>query len=128
MNKTNIEYAKFVRIELIHAVTRYDRRQSKRPDYNRYALPQYLQRVKEVADDVERGANVRDAILAGFSGRLADVCLKFIGQPAATEEDQECRRYVWCYSPATSAVCVCCGVDLSRSGHAPDCEELPEKH
>lgn len=79
--------AREIRLRLAGAVTAYDRRREKRPDYNRYALPQYLGRVADVCEDIAAGAAPRAAILAGFHGPILLACLKAIGEsaPAAAE-------------------------------------------
>ena len=61
---------------LAHAVTAYDRRQANRRHYNVYALPQYLARAQDVASRIAKGASVRDAVSAGFSGSLQAFILK----------------------------------------------------
>jgi hypothetical protein len=87
------------------AVTRFDRMaeqraaRSRRGYHNRYALGQYLLRVDEIAADVRAGSSPRAAILAGFSGRLADACLKAIGEPKAS--DAEARGDIRGYMPAS---------------------------
>jgi hypothetical protein len=89
-----------IKQKLVHAVTQYDAKQSKRAGFNRYALPQYLARIDEVCADIERGANVRDAIVAAFTGRLMDVCLKAVGESTSTRDDQRCKG-AWHYVPTT---------------------------
>lgn len=85
--------------ELAHAVTRYDRRQAGRRDYNPYALGQYLLRVDAVLEDVANGAEVRAAIVAAFTGRLRDHVLRFVGQDRATaDEDRGAGLF---YTPAS---------------------------
>ena len=90
---------------LVHAVTKLDRRdevralRSMRGYHNRYALPQYLQRIDEVLADVEAGASVREALVAGFSGRLLDACLKAVDELKAT--DSEINGGSWVYEPAS---------------------------
>jgi hypothetical protein len=87
------------------AVTTYDRkeedraRRSKRGYHNRYALGQYLLRVDEVVADVAAGSTPRAAIVAGFTGRLADTLLRAIGEPATT--DAERRGGIEGYVPAS---------------------------
>lgn len=72
---------------LIHAVTAYDRKQSSKRGYNQYALGIYFQRIDEVCADIERGADVRAAIVAGFTGRLADHCLRALSLPITTNSE-----------------------------------------
>lgn len=87
-----------IRFKLAQAVTTYDRKQATRKHYNRYALGQYLTRVAEVREDIERGATPRAAVLAGFTGPLLTACLRAIGEPKATREDELCKGYF--YKPA----------------------------
>jgi len=61
---------------LIHAVTRYDEKQSARKGYNIYALPQYLAAVDRTVADYEAGATVPEAIRRQFIDRLRDHVLK----------------------------------------------------
>jgi len=76
-----------IRFKLRHALTAYDRRQSKRKYYNRYALGQYFQRMDSVCADIDKGASPRQALIRGFNDRLLDVCLKAIGEPKFTKEE-----------------------------------------
>jgi hypothetical protein len=87
-----------IKIKLLHAVTEYDRRESKKSSYNRYALPQYIARINEIDADIQNGADIRKAIVAGFSGRLADRCLKAAGLPKTSDDEQ---RGGWFYQPAS---------------------------
>lgn len=73
---------------LTHAVTQYDRKQEGKRGYNRYALPQYLAAVHSVEEQVSKGASRRCAIVSNFCGRLLDVCLKAVGEPVSTREEQ----------------------------------------
>lgn len=82
---------------LIHAVTAFDRRASTRKGHNPHALGIYFQRVDEVCADIANGADPRAAILAGFSGRVADACLKALGLPVSTLEEARSGRLY--YSP-----------------------------
>lgn len=84
--------------KLIHAVTEYDRKQSKRPGYNIYALPQYVGRVQEVTADIAAGADVRKAITAAFTGRMLNVCLKAAGLDKPTVEESR-GTGAWYYQP-----------------------------
>ena len=67
--------------KMISAVTQFDARASKKKGYNPHALGIYLQRIDEVCADIERGADIRRAIIAGFSGRIADCILKSVELP-----------------------------------------------
>ena len=72
---------------LTHAVTAYDRSNSRRRGYNIYALAQYLQAVDRVIEAVEAGAEPRAAILEEFQDRLRDALLRALGQPITSAEE-----------------------------------------
>lgn len=57
-------------MRLLHAVTALDRREAKKPSYNRYALPRYMEAAQRVADRLDKGGTVEEA-LSGYHGRLA---------------------------------------------------------
>jgi hypothetical protein len=76
-----------ISLRLVNAVTTYDRKQSTKKYYNVYALAQYLKRVGEIVADIERGADVRKAVVTGFSGRIADACLKALQLPKSTRDE-----------------------------------------
>jgi hypothetical protein len=82
---------------LVHAVIEYDRKQSTKRGYNHYALAIYLGRVEEIIEDIAAGADARSAIVAGFSGRLADACLRSLGLPITTREEAQGGNV--CYKP-----------------------------
>jgi hypothetical protein len=82
---------------LTHAVTEYDRKESSKKHYNRFALGQYFERIADIRADLDRGAEVRAAIVAGFTGRLLDVCLKSVGESTSVDAEQ---RGGWFYQPA----------------------------
>lgn len=91
--------------KLVSAATEYDRKEalraarSKHGHHNPYALPQYFARIGEVCANIKQGAEVRPAIIAGFSGRLRDTMLKAAGLPKFNPEtDDESRS--WTYVPA----------------------------
>jgi hypothetical protein len=74
--------------KLINALTQYDIKQSTKAGYNRYALPQYYIALGNVEQDMnDNGMTLRQAILTNFVGRLADVCLKSVGEVKATKEE-----------------------------------------
>jgi hypothetical protein len=86
---------------LLHAVTQYDIGQSKRKDYNKWALPRYIEAVNNICEDVKAGADLRKAITAALLGRLADTCLKAIGLDEST--DSEARgNGSWYYQPVAA--------------------------
>jgi hypothetical protein len=65
-------------------LTEYDRKQSRKRFYNRYALGQYFQALECAEAAVAGGATYRQALCTNFNGRLLDVCLRSIGEPVAT--------------------------------------------
>ena len=107
--------------KLLHAVTEYDRRQAGKPGYNIWALPMMVKRVQEVTADVDRGAPVRAAILAGFLGRCLDRCLKVAGEPKATQAEILAHN-MYGYTPVSQCVpklpCTGCGATF---GHLEGC-------
>lgn len=76
-----------LRTAMLNAIMRFDEKEKNKKGYNAYALPQYLARLNEVIEDINGGANIRDAIVAGFNGRLANNILKAAGQSVYTEQD-----------------------------------------
>ena len=75
--------------KLLHTITEYDRKQSTKRGYNMYALSHYLGALNQrVLPMIEQGVPVRQAILKGFCGRLADVCLRAVGEPKSTDAEQ----------------------------------------
>ncbi len=56
--------------ELTHVLTQWDRKQSSRKDYNRYALGIYLGRVDDVVERLARGESMMQAFRANFNDRL----------------------------------------------------------
>ena len=96
---------------LTQAISTFDRKaseraaRSKRGYHNRFALAQYLTRCDEVVADVDAGASPRAAIIAAFEGRLRDVCLKAIGEPKATPDEEraeESRPWTQGYTPVSA--------------------------
>jgi hypothetical protein len=85
--------------KLTSAVTQYDAKQSKKKDYNIYALGIYLERCEAVVADVAAGADLRKAIVAGFTGRLVDFILKQFNLPISTDDEA---RGGMCYRPVAA--------------------------
>lgn len=83
--------------KLIAAITDFDRRASRKAGHNPYALGIYFERVDAIFADIEAGADVRAAIVAGFTGRICDVCLRALGLPVA--QDKEHFGKAWHYQP-----------------------------
>ncbi len=76
------------RDKLIHAATAYDIRASKRRGYNHYALGQYFMAVDNVMEDYAKHGDIRRALVSNLNGRLLDACLKAVGQPTSTIQEQ----------------------------------------
>lgn len=67
-----------IRQRLIQVVTTYDRKESRKKHYNRFALGLYFQAVdRTLQDSVKYG--MRGAILKNFLGRLRDCVLVEFG-------------------------------------------------
>jgi hypothetical protein len=90
-----------IKSALTHAFTQYDERQSKGTRYNPYALGLYLKRIEDVLADIERGAPVREAIIAAFSGSLLSHALKAVGEQKATKDELSGFGKSICYQPVT---------------------------
>lgn len=84
-------------LKLVHAATEYDRKQSKKRGYNIYALAHYMGRIQDIEKDIAAGRPLRQALLAGFTGRLLDALLKAAGEPRSTKE--EIQNGPWAYKP-----------------------------
>jgi hypothetical protein len=76
-----------LRLKMIHAVTQYDIKESRKPGYNIYGLPIMLGAVSRTAELLADGFTPRQAILANFNGRLATVVLKSVGEKALTKDE-----------------------------------------
>lgn len=85
--------------KLVNAITEYDRKESRKRYYNPHALALSLGRLRDVEEDIRRGASIRNALIAGFCGRMLDALLKAAGEEKSTKEDQ--RRGTWYYLPAS---------------------------
>ena len=84
MNKQELARLRF---NLVSAVTDYDRKQSTKASYNMYALPQYLQRVSDIMEDIAAGADPRSAISAGFTGTLVSSILRKLKMSGASMDE-----------------------------------------
>jgi len=82
--------------KLISAVTAYDSKESKKRSYNRNALGIYFARVDDICADIAAGADARSAVIAAFTGRLQDHCLRALGLSIASESEQS---RSWHYQP-----------------------------
>lgn len=65
--------------KLLNAVTEFDRKESKKKSYNRYALGMYCQAIQNCESDMADGCTLRQAITNNFLGRLCDRCLVAAG-------------------------------------------------
>jgi hypothetical protein len=77
-----------IRDTLIHAVTRYDRKQEGKRGHNPYALAHYFRGVDNVMDLIASGASTRTALVKCFCDRILDHCLKAINEPISTRAEQ----------------------------------------
>lgn len=89
-----------IRAKLSAALIRYDRTEAekasanKRHYHNHNALALYLARLDDIISDIENGASAKDAIEAGFSGKLVKVCLAAIGEKPGRASDRGALTYV----------------------------------
>jgi hypothetical protein len=82
-----------------HDRMEYEKAQKRGTYYNNHALALMLSRVDDVVEDVQHGALPRDAIMAGFTGKLRTVCLKAIGARADHTEIGG-----WAYRPVSASL------------------------
>lgn len=75
---------------LFNAVTEFDRRESRKKHYNRFALAHYARGLQRIKAHVDNGASLRDAIRAEFVGKLCDKLLLAVGLPMMTQEECRC--------------------------------------
>jgi hypothetical protein len=83
------------RAKLLHTLVAYDKRQAKKPSYNRYALSHYMNGLDYVMQCIDAGHTPRAALTDTFTGRLLDLCLKAVGETPSTDAEQRgniCRR------------------------------------
>ena len=90
-----------LRGKLLTAIVAYDKRQSKRTHYNRYALSHYCDGLGRIMADIDAGATPRQAILASFTGTLASAALRAIGEPKPTAVELRSQSIV--YTPFEAA-------------------------
>lgn len=88
-----------IKFDLIHVATRHDAKEAKKAHHNKWALSQYFARIDDICADIEKGANVRDAVIAAFTGRLLRNCLKQLNLPEL--KDGEHTKRAWFYVPAS---------------------------
>ncbi len=76
------------RQKLVSALADYDTKQAKKPHHNIHALALYLQALNNAFMLVEKKKYTpRRALVASFTGRLLDACLRAIGEVKATNEE-----------------------------------------
>jgi len=61
---------------LIHALTQYDIKQSKKASYNRYALAHYFFAIDVVLNEVKGGINIIASIEENFNQPLRSILIK----------------------------------------------------
>lgn len=66
--------------KLIHAVTQYDIRQSKKQGHNPYALAQYFASIEQVFSEVKGGINIIVSIEDNFNKPLSTILIKALDQ------------------------------------------------
>lgn len=76
------------RLKILHALTTYDRKQSTRKGHNPYALAHYAGALARVSEGVDKGQDLREAILNWFVGPLADLVLKSVGLAPRTQDEK----------------------------------------
>ena len=59
-----------LKAKLINAATEHDQKEKKKRSYNPHALAQYMQRIDQVCDEIEKGADVAAELGRGFTGSL----------------------------------------------------------
>jgi len=67
------------RVEIVHALTAYDIRQSKKRFYNPYALGLYMQALERADELVAEGKSMRYALVKSFTGPLLRAVGKAVG-------------------------------------------------
>ena len=87
--------------KLMHVLVEYDRKQSKKPFYNMWALPQYMKRLDDVEKDIAAGTPVRKAIIAGFCGPVVNKLLKAAGESNCTDQERNAES-MWGYTPVST--------------------------
>lgn len=77
------------RAKLLHALTAYDIKQSKKRGHNPYALAHYCRGIQTTANHCDHGAELRIAILNVFTDRLLDIVLKALDLPTSTIDENK---------------------------------------
>lgn len=72
-----------IRDRLVSAAVEFDRRASRRPGHNPYALAHYLGAISDASSDMGYGDSLEDAIRANFCDRLLTAMEKAAGIPVS---------------------------------------------
>lgn len=75
-------------LKLSTALIEYDKKESRKKSYNRFAMGIYIQALHEVDEMLDNGIDLRDAILECFNGRLLDYLLKSVDLPLASQVER----------------------------------------
>jgi len=93
-NVTRASEPALLHVALVSALTAYDAREERKAlkrrggMHNHYALAHYLSALAWFEEKVAKGADVREAIVDCFCGRLLDHVLRAIHEPIATAEER----------------------------------------
>jgi hypothetical protein len=74
---------------LYRAFTAYDRLNSRRRDYNPYALAQYFAAAEDIAVAINKGTPMGEACIARLNGKLLDIALNALGEAKATPDERK---------------------------------------
>lgn len=92
------------------ALTQFDAKElartggSRAKGYNPNALGIYFNRIADVIQDIEAGADPRAAIVAGFTGKVQAVCLKALDLNKQTENERTGAGMGMYYVPAAKSL------------------------
>lgn len=86
MEKTALTFADAGQVykKLGSVTVKHDQLLSRRPGYNAYALAQYCEALSRVIRRIQRGDDLRLALLHSFNGSLLDKCLRACGLAKST--------------------------------------------
>lgn len=76
-----------IRIKLVHGLTSYDRKQTTKKYYNRYALGQYFAKFEDISERMENGMTLREALRSCYGEGVLKAALKAVGESPATKEE-----------------------------------------
>ena len=75
------------RARIVNAFTEYDRKQKGKKGYNPYALGHYCMALDNVAEYMQDGYTLRQAIIKSYLGRLCDSILRALDLPVMTKDE-----------------------------------------